>query len=199
MSAASLRRPSGGGKLLLLMAGLFAIPFAVVALLYAINWRPAQPGHHGELVASADYRLPLDGLRGLDGSALPASALSERWTLAVVSSGPCAARCQEQVDAVRRMHVALYKQMPRVRRLLLAGSADADAGVDSLRARFPDLVVATPAAPAWRKLLADSAGGGPGVFVIDPAGRVVMRYPEPFEPRGALRDVERLLKYSWIG
>jgi hypothetical protein len=43
------------------------------------------------------------------------------------------------------------------------------------------------------------AGAGYRFYVIDPLGNVMMRYPENAEGQGMLRDLERLLKYSWVG
>ena len=36
-------------------------------------------------------------------------------------------------------------------------------------------------------------------YIIDPLGNVMMRYPQEPEMQGMLRDLERLLKYSWVG
>ena len=47
----------------------------------------------------------------------------------------------------------------------------------------------------WRSLLGDN---GQKIFIVDPLGNVMMRYAEPIEMRGVLKDLERLLKYSWV-
>lgn len=193
MSAAPASR--GGGRLLLLMFGLFALPFLIVGLLFAIDWRPQKPANHGELVADAGP-LPAAALRDGDGRLLAGELLEGRWSLLIANSGPCRENCRAQLDAVRRIHVALNKQFPRVRRVLLTDAAD-DPELADLRQRYPDLVVATSNDPAWRALL--PATGGPRLQVVDPGRRLVLRYPQPFDPRSALRDVERLLRYSWIG
>jgi len=35
--------------------------------------------------------------------------------------------------------------------------------------------------------------------VIDPLGNVMMRYTDKPDMAGMLKDLERLLKYSWVG
>lgn len=197
-AALPTRRSSGGRRLLALMTALFALPFVVTALLFAVDWRPAQTGSHGELVAGNDVLLPFDGLLGADGKALPADVLAGRWTLLVADAGPCSADCRARLASVRQIHVALNKQMARVKRVWLSPAPAADPLLAELRASFPDLVVAAPATTAWQGLLPAPTAGA-RLYVIDPSGRTVLRYPENFEPRGALRDVERLLKYSWLG
>lgn len=194
-SAGSSRKASGGRKLLLVLAALFALPIAVAAALLALGWRPAQGGPHGELIAATEP-LPFDGLRGADGRTLPADLLAGKWTLLIADAGPCGTECQARIDTVRRVHVALNKQMPRIRRVWLSPDPTHDAQLPTLKASYPDLVIAAPASPGWQALLAEPSAH---LFVIDPTGRTVLRYREPFDAKGALKDVERLLRYSWLG
>jgi hypothetical protein len=35
--------------------------------------------------------------------------------------------------------------------------------------------------------------------VLDPAGNLMMQYPPEAEAKGVRADLERLLKFSWIG
>lgn len=182
--AVPMNRPAGGRRLVVLLVLLFALPFAVGGGLYALQWRPAAGAPHGELV-----------------SGLPALPLTGRWTLAVLAND-CAQRCRERLELTRRIHVALGKQMPRVRRVLLVGAAERDATEATLRASWPDLVVASSDDAAWRAELAAVPPDETRLVVLDPEGRPVLRYPGPADAatgRGALRDLERLLKLSWIG
>jgi hypothetical protein len=68
-----------------------------------------------------------------------------------------------------------------------------------LRSRFPELVISDvqpgTAGEAWHHAL---EGTGQVVYVVDPLGNVMMRYADPADMRGVLKDLERLLKYSWI-
>jgi hypothetical protein len=48
---------------------------------------------------------------------------------------------------------------------------------------------------AWKSVL---EGTGQAIFIVDPLGNVMMRYAAPPDMRGILKDLERLLKYSWI-
>ena len=40
---------------------------------------------------------------------------------------------------------------------------------------------------------------GHRVYVVDPTGRIILRYPADAEPRDILKDMERLLRYAWAG
>lgn len=39
----------------------------------------------------------------------------------------------------------------------------------------------------------------PGIYLVDPQGYLMMRYPQDVDRRGLLADLERLLKISQIG
>ena len=64
---------------------------------------------------------------------------------------------------------------------------------------FPDLVVAASAENAagkrWDELM---NGAAPEIYIVDPFGNVVLRFADTTDMRGVLKDLERLLKYSWI-
>ena len=103
---------------------------------------------------------------------------------------------------MRQVHIALNKEQDRLQRVLIvsrdSGQAD-DPVWAELPQRFPDLVLATlpagAAASDWNRVL---GGTGREIYVVDPLGNVMMRYRDPIDMRGVLKDLERLLKYSWI-
>lgn len=189
-------------RLLALIVALFLLPFALATGLYLAGWRPAG-GAHGEFVAGdargpANAPLVFDGLAAVGASPSP-SALAGHWTLVVLSAGPCDASCVQRLAALHRVHAATYKNMPRVRRLWVASGPHADAAADRLLTAWPDLVIAVPPASAWQSRLPAANANDHRVLLLDPAGRPILHYPEPFDPRDLLRDLEHLLKYSWIG
>lgn len=192
--------PQGGLRMLALIVALFLLPFVVASGLFALGWRPG--GHsHGELASDATTLpepLPLTGLQPVGDSPLP-DTLAGRWTLVLLTRGACDDSCETRLVALRRVQVATYKNMPRVRRLWVAPAGEAQAAAGRLLAQWPDLVAASPRSPAWMAQLPEPGGPSHRVLLLDPAGRPVLHYPEPFDPRGVLHDLQRLLKYSWIG
>lgn len=183
MSAAALSLPdrNAGRRMFLLLVAALALPFVLAAALVFSGWRPAATPHHGELL-SPSAALLFDTLQVRAGP--EKSALVGRWLLVAVESGACTAACDTRLDSLRRVHVALYKAMPRVKRVLLATS---DPAVTQ-----PDLTVAAPA--NWPTLAASH------IYLVDPQGRAVLRYAaDDFLPKAMLKDIERLLRYSWSG
>jgi len=71
-------------------------------------------------------------------------------------------------------------------------------------ARFHDIIVLTSAdRRGLSAQLAAATGAGiarlDGFYLIDPLGNFMMRYEMTAEPKGVLKDLQRLLKYSALG
>lgn len=178
---------------LFLVIALLALPFIVAASLYAIGWHPDKAGNHGELL---DPPRPLPALAGPHGEPLNKASLEGHWNLVVAGPGPCDEACRHWIVATRQIHVALYKQMSRVQRTWLTDQAAPDSA--PLTALQPDLHAAVAGSSAARAAF-DLDAGGHRVYVVDPQGRIILRYPADAPPRDILKDMERLLRYAWAG
>ena len=167
--------PTGQLRLLVLVVALFALPFSVAGGLFYGGWQPAQTVNRGTLVVPP-VALPLTDLQ-------PAVDPQGRWLL-VLAAGDCAADCLQRIDELRRIQVSLYKEMDRVRRLVLV-DGQASAELTALARQQPDLLIARRPA-SWARLAA--------THVLDPQGRLVLDYTADAPPRDIRSDLERLLK-----
>ncbi|HXV40334.1 MAG TPA: hypothetical protein VD701_05160 [Steroidobacteraceae bacterium] len=176
-----------GRRQLLLVAGIFFVPLAAATWLYfSSGWRPAPGAQHGELV---------DPPR-----ALPSAAMRGSWSLVLLLAGPCDPACVASLEEAGRVRLALDKDMPRVRRVLLHDGGCCEPGLAVLTE--PDvLVLAAPGmdGASLRALFPPAPEGGRGIYVVDPHGNLVMSYPSAGAGRGLLKDLERLLRLSRIG
>lgn len=188
-----------GRMYLLLVILLFAGPLAAAWLLVG-HWRPAGSVHHGELLDPAQP-LPALQLRRLDGEPLELETLHGHWTLAYLNdTGDCSQSCRDSLYTMRQTRLALGKDMTRVQTLLLLDREPEPTLRDWL-AREHRTMIKGLADADMRALFSRPfpAGGGQGVYLIDPLGNLVMRYGPDTDPEGLLKDLERLLKYSKIG
>lgn len=189
-SAASSRR------MLLLLAAVFFLPFIVGTGLFWSGWRPEKFSNYGQLV-QPPLALPESGLLDAEGHALATSTLHGKWLLVKLGHVACLASCQDELQQMQHVHIALNKEQSRVQRVFIA--SDDASSLQGLHARFPDLKLATLDASGaeenWRRVF---AGAGRELYLVDPLGQLIMRYDDPPDMRGVLKDLERLLKYSWI-
>lgn len=181
-------RLTSGQRALLLTLLIFLMPILIGGGLHLVGWRPAQTSNHGELV-QPPRAVPLAAL----GAEVAAKA-GGKWLLVIAGDDSCTADCLALAGHTRAVQVSLNREMGRVRRLVLAAAPTPE--LTTLQAQQPDLLVAAPD-QAWRNTLA--AGSRHRLFVVDPAGNLMMQYAPEADPKGVRADLERLLKSSWIG
>ena len=182
--------------LLLVTFLIFMLPVAAAWLLnvYAPGWRPFGTVNHGILVQPV-RELNAAGLHHFDGRPLDADFLAGRWTLVHVARGDCTRGCQQALQRSSQVRQALGDDRNRVQLLLVLPRSP---GVNS-----PQLPAGVQLAAASDDWLARFSFAEPppdtGVYLVDPQGYLMMRYPADVDRRGMLSDLQRLLKISKIG
>lgn len=182
-----------------LLVATFVLPFVLGTGLYLSGWRPEKFGNHGNLI-QPPRPMPETGLLQADGRPLPTAELRGKWLLMLPIEGSCGASCRESLQQMSNVHLALNKEQGRLRWVLV--STEGSPPFAELQQTYPDLLVAKvdpEAATEWANALDNT---GQGLLIADPLGNVIMRYDDSTdkrtEMRGVHKDLERLLKYSWI-
>ncbi|NTV71937.1 MAG: hypothetical protein HGA71_17540 [Azonexaceae bacterium] len=172
-----------GRLMLVLIVCLLALPFVIGAGLYFGGWQPPQTSHHGHLLARP-IQLPEPFPRSTGKNA-------EKWKLVLHVRGSCSTECTTRLDEMRRIHVALYKNMGRLSRAVLTDQPN-DPALLALHASQPDLMMLTSPSGSLTQITDP-------VLLVDPQGLVIMTYPPDASPQGMRADLDRLLKYAWTG
>ena len=183
---------SGRQKLLALM-GLFAVP--IVASVLAYNFLDIGPtANYGELVKPT-ASITRQQFATPAGSAFQFGDVAGRWVLVASDSGACERRCQEKLVAMRQLRLALGRNASRVERVLVVDDTRAPAA--GTIEGFPGMLVALT--PTGLAIPPGAANDRAHIYLVDPNGNVVMRWPDPPDMRRMFKDMERLLKASQIG
>ncbi|NMG44925.1 hypothetical protein GPA22_14455 [Aromatoleum toluvorans] len=192
-SPATPAQTRAGRRTLALLAFVCVLPVAASYFAYYV-WQPEGRTNYGELLVPA--ALPDAVLPGVAGQPdFARSELDGRWTLLFAAPGTCDRACAEALYAMRQSRLAQGEEMDRVARLWLV--SDAATPADDLLAPHAGLRLAR-ATPAWLERL-PGAERGRHVYLVDPRGSVMMRFPENADPRRVVKDLQRLLKYSALG
>ena len=186
------------GRLQLILIGaIFLGPMLIAYVLYESvgGWTPDAGTQHGDLLRPPGS-LPDVALAARESGAAP--RFRGKWSLIVFSAGDCADVCQTALYETRQIHRALGHDRDRVQRFLYTAS-DAQ-NLASIESEHPELIVLARGSPASRALLeavGDHATGD--VFLADPRGNLIMRFPTGTGMRGIHEDLKKLLKISQIG
>ena len=184
-----------GRGTLLLLAAMFALPLLIVAAMYQLQWHPSGSSH-GNLI-SPPRPLQLVELQTLQGKRFGAAQWKDKWNLVYISRQNCDAACATQLHDLRQVHAALGKEIGRVQRILLVTADDKDESLAGIQAQYPDLIILT--GPVAEKLAGQFGAHLGDVYLVDPLGNLMMRYPPGYEARGMYKDLMRLMTYSWVG
>lgn len=191
-------RRTRSGRLKMLL--LFVISMAPVVASYFTYYviRPQTTRSYGELI---NPQRPLPEAQGtdLEGGVHPLPALRGQWLLVSVSPAGCDKTCQEQLYLQRQLRESLGKDRDRMDRVWLL---EDDAPVsETLRAAMRDATVLRVDPAELRRWLqpADGAQIEDHLYLVDPMGHWMMRFPAHLDVPGAekaKRDLERLLRAS---
>lgn len=126
------------------------------------------------------------------------------WTLLYMPEGECADACKLNLYHMRQVRLALNHRMDRVQRAVLLESED-QLNAD-LIAEHAGLMVARGSlenqAALREQILAAEASMEElpdAIYLIDPFGNVMLRFPPDLPPKSMLKDLKHLLKVSRIG
>ena len=189
-----------------LLALIFLAPTFVALVMHNVGdgWQPEGSTNHGNLIHPArPLELPPDLAHG-EGSLN--DYLHGKWTLVYLASAECGEACRHNLYKMRQARLAQNEQIKRVQRLLVMGSTAVPEELSAfLTAEHPRMDFVTLGAEPFGHLSGMfridelSAGEAGRIYIVDPLGNLMMYYPPDADPRGLLKDLQKLLKYSRIG
>lgn len=183
----------------LALVAVFLLPFIAGWLaLYVFDYRPGSK-NYGDLVQPV-RSLSFPMLTDQDNKQL-GDNFWNKWTYVLLDNGVCLELCKENLYYLRQMRVALGRDMDRVQNLLIVGQS-IDQDLTSFLTEYPKLTVVSQANRSLFekfKLPGIQPGESPMIYLIDPAGHLMITYPAVNHPKSILSDIRRLLKLSQIG
>jgi cytochrome oxidase Cu insertion factor (SCO1/SenC/PrrC family) len=177
---------------LLLLASLFLLPIAASMVAYLA--RPEPTANYGELLLPP-ATITTHPFGRESGGKFEFSEMQGRWILVVSDSGACPAACIEKLTTIRQVRLALGRNAARIERVFVVDDLAAP-NRDALAA-FEGLNVAVT--PAGMALPPGAVNDRAHIYLVDPRGNVMLRWPAKAEMKRMHRDLERLLKASQIG
>lgn len=178
---------------MVVIALLCAAPVLASYALY-YGWRPNATKNYGDLLPPT----PVVEIVNPAGKAAPAlSALKGKWVLLAVDGGQCPDPCRNKLWQMRQLRLTQGKEMERVARAWVIDDASAPSaaalsefeGTVTLDARDVPGLARLPSGTSPRDHL----------YLIDPQGNLMMRFPKDADPNRIKKDLIHLLKVSQVG
>lgn len=189
--AAATRR--GRWKMLLLFL-ISASPVIASYFTYYVI-RPEGRRNYGELI---EPQRPLPAFSGWDaqGRQVPLTSLAHQWLFISVADSACDAQCERHLYLQHQLREGLGKDKDRMDWVWLRTGAQAfpqrlQPALQTATVLWVDEAqLATWLQPAPGGRLADH------LYVVDPIGNWMMRFPKDTDPAKTRRDLERLMRAS---
>ena len=164
---------------LLLVAAVCAAPVVLGTLVYLSGWSVGNPGNYGELLPPRVVAgTPLEALRG-------------KWVLVTFDAAACDAYCEKKLYFMRQARRAQGKEMERVERLWVV--------TDGGKPRAEVLAAMEGTRLTNFRFEGFAGSTHDHIYVVDPLGNLMMRFPRDPDPSRIIKDLQRLLKLSRFG
>lgn len=183
---------------LLMVLVVFAAPIAG-----AFFYKPTGFVNYGDLYVPV---RPIDNLMlQSDDGVVELDSLRRQWVFLVAGNDNCSAECEANILKIRQLRFMQNNDMGRIRTLFVHSGLPA-AVANDLQAKYRPMEVYRAAVDEfseWQSVLlldgAPKEANKDRIYIIDPAGNLMMSYPAGADPSLMKKDIKRLLKTSQIG
>jgi cytochrome oxidase Cu insertion factor (SCO1/SenC/PrrC family) len=182
-------------RLKLLGIGAIAIAPVLGSYLLYWFWAPDRFTNYGTLIEPK--RAPAAVLQAVSGDAFTFDQLRGRWIFVTLDSGTCAAGCEQKLWKMRQVRLAQGKDVTRIERVFLL--EDGHEPSEHLRSEYAGTWFVRAKDGKLPDFLPAPRSARDHIYLIDPLGNLMLRFPEDADPKRMIKDMTRLLKYSGTG
>ena len=181
--------------MLVLLGVISLAPFLGSLLLYYF-WTPKSFNNYGELIAPialADVSIPAS-----DGKVFRIADLRGNWVMLMADSGRCDDYCQSKLYLMRQIRLTQGKDQFRIERVWLI--LDGGRPAPEIAAEYQGTRAILAASDEFFSRLPASGSARDHIYLIDPFGNLMMRFPRNADPQRMKADISRLMKTSagWV-
>lgn len=179
-------------KFLLLLV-LMCAPVIISYVLYFMDYRP-ESKHYGDLIPIVKVSGKATNIA--DNTILRMKDLHGKWVLVTVDSGECDEACKKKLYFMRQVRTVQNKEKHRIERLWLINNAvkpDAE-----LMKEYEGTYFANVTDSEILDFIDKKEEQTKHIYLIDPIGNLMMRFPENVDGTKMGHDIKRLLHVSQL-
>ena len=181
--------------ILLLLGAVSLAPFVASFLLY-YSWKSQTFTNYGELLKVAP--LADVTVADRDGKDFRFDQLRGKWMFLMVDAGVCDEYCQSKLYLMRQIRLTQGRNRDRIERLWLI--PDGVRPAPGIESEYQGTRQFIGDAHQILRLLPAPRSARDHIYLVDPFGNLMMRFPRDADPQQMKKDVTRLVKVSsgWL-
>ena len=192
-------KPQAQGRWKLFLIILVCASPLVASYLTYFVIKPQSRTNYGALVDPRNHPVPPLSATTLDGKPASLENYKGKWVMLQADSGDCAEACRTKLFQQRQLRLTQGKGMDRIERVWLVTD---DKPVDTVLLKEYDGTRVLRTDPATLKQwlpVEEGAALTDHVYMIDPLGNLMMRFPKNPDPNKMKKDIGKLLRASSVG
>ena len=194
------KRRRNGRIQLILLALLFATPVLLGTWMYFFS-PPAGRTNYGTLI---EPQVTLPALKGqlLDGKPMAARPWLGKWWMVSFQRGVCDDACAKQLYIMRQLRLTQGKDADEIERVMFV--QDDLTPENKVLLAYEGNVFVRDTNGDFAKIFAAAGGGSKDLaghlFLVDPLGNLMMRYPQNPQVEKIKKDLGKLVRLSagWV-
>lgn len=191
---------------LVILFSIFLLPIIVAYVLYKNpQWQPGSSKNNGILFNPVVIFSSFD-LQTMDGKKFSAEQLRGKWSLIYIGKQTCDEICKQTLLKAMNGLIAQGREASRINYYYIVNADKFDADRSAMAESYPRLVFLKGDKKQRAMLLPKfsvgkehKVGDDDRLYLLDPAGVLLMHYPSGFKDLGLMEDLKHLLKWSQIG
>lgn len=174
-----------------LILGICVLPIVASTALFFF-WTPTSFVNHGELIEP----VPLAGvsLPRSSGDGFAFSELNGRWTFVSIDDAACDDYCLRKLYLMRQIRLTQGKDAARIERLWLV--RDGNRPAQQTLAEYDGMRAIVLSESQLMHLFPSADSRQDYIYLIDPIGNLMMRFPHDVDPSAMKKDIAKLLRVS---
>lgn len=197
MEKNSTQTSRGRWKLFMVLAVCASPMIASYFTYYVI--KPEGKTNYGTILDPREFPVPQLNAMNAVGKNQELSSLKGKWLMLQVDRGSCETACQKKLYDMRQLRTAQGKEMERIQRVWLI--TDDTPVEEKLKQGIAGTELLKVPPNLLEKWLPTEQGATiyDHIYLIDPLGNLMMRFPKDADANKVKKDLSKLLKASAIG
>jgi len=188
--------PKRSNTTLWLLLASFLVPAFLAYGYFFFGDRPSVASN-GKLI-SPIVDIETLNLKDPLGEIVSRQELTPKWRMYYFANANCDSECKNDLYNMRQINVALGKNADRVQHVIVHLSTPQNEFTKYVETEHPEAVRVYGATEDMTDLTKKNSSAQ-YIYLVDPLGNIMMKFPNSLDAKLILKDINKLLKISRIG